>query len=87
MHQINKKEKMKRVLTTDWHPSRIFRVVTGIAALIYGIVKHDNLMGIAGAMLLLMGLSNTGCGAAGGCGVPPSRKTTGKDIEFEEIGR
>jgi hypothetical protein len=55
--------------------------------LIYGIVKHDSLMGIAGAMLLLMGLSNTGCGAAGGCGVPPSRKNAGKDIEFEEIGR
>ncbi len=78
---------MRKVLTTDWHPSRIFRVVTGIAALIYGIVKQDNLMGIAGAMLLLMGISNTGCGAAGGCGVPVSKKDAGREIEFEEVGR
>ncbi len=78
---------MKRVLLTDWHPSRIFRVVTGMAALIYGIVKHDNLMGIAGTMLLLMGLSNTGCGAAGGCGIPSSKKNAGQEIEFDEVGR
>jgi hypothetical protein len=76
---------MKRVLTTDWHPSRIFRVVTGAAALIYGIVKQDNLMGIAGTMLLLMGISNTGCGAAGGCGVPIVKKDEVKEIEFEEV--
>jgi hypothetical protein len=76
---------MKRVLLTDWHPSRIFRVVTGMAALIYGIVKQDNIMGIAGAMLLVTGLSNTGCGAAGGCGIPRAGKSSDKEIEFEEI--
>lgn len=76
---------MKKVLTTDWHPSRIFRVVTGLAALIYGIVKHDNLMGIAGAMLLLMGLSNTGCGANGGCGIPSIRSSSKKDIDYQEL--
>jgi membrane-bound ClpP family serine protease len=76
---------MKRVLLTDWHASRIFRVVTGMAALIYGIVKQDNLMGIAGTMLLLMGLSNTGCGGAGGCGVPMKRNTENKDIEYQEL--
>jgi hypothetical protein len=69
---------MKKVLFTDWHGSRIFRVVTGMAALIYGIVKQDDLMGIAGAMLLVMGLSNTGCGAAGGCGIPTSRPNAKK---------
>lgn len=78
---------MKRVLTTDWHPARIFRVVTGLGALLYGIIKQDSLMGIAGVMLLLMGLSNTGCGASGGCGVPTVRKTESKEIEFEEIKR
>jgi hypothetical protein len=78
---------MRKMLTTDWHPSRIFRVVTGLAALIYGIVKFDNLMGIAGAMLLLMGLTNTGCGGAGGCAVPRVRKSSDKEIEFEEVGK
>jgi hypothetical protein len=70
---------MKQVLTTDWHPARIFRVVTGIGALIYGIVKQDNLM--------LMGLSNTGCGGAAGCGVPTVKKNEAKDIEYEEVGK
>ena len=78
---------MKQVLTTDWHPARIFRVVTGIGALIYGIVKQDSLMGIAGAMLLLMGLSNTGCGGAAGCGVPTVKKNEAKDIEYEEVSK
>jgi len=76
---------MKRILLTDWHASRIFRVVTGAAALIYAIVKQDNIMGLAGAMLLLMGISNTGCGA-GGCGIPV--KSKGKEpesIQYEEV--
>jgi hypothetical protein len=55
-------------LTTDWHAARIFRVATGIAAIVYAIVKQDSLMGLAGGMLLIMGLSNTGCGP-GGCKV------------------
>jgi hypothetical protein len=59
---------MKRVLTTDWHAAMIFRVATGIAAIVYAIVKQDSLMGLAGGMLLIMGLSNTGCGP-GGCKV------------------
>jgi hypothetical protein len=59
---------MRRVLTTDWHAARIFRVVIGIAAITYAVIKHDSLMGLAGGMLLLMGLSNTGCGP-GGCKV------------------
>jgi hypothetical protein len=77
---------MKRILLTDWHVSRIFRVVTGAAALIYAIVKQDNIMGLAGAMLLLMGISNTGCGGAGGCGVPMKRKAIdAESIQFEEV--
>jgi hypothetical protein len=78
---------MKRVLTSDWHASRIFRTVTGLAAIIYAIVKQDNLLGIAGAMLLVMGLSNTGCGAAGGCSVPraKSKQAQSQDVDFEEV--
>jgi hypothetical protein len=58
---------MRKVLTTDWHWSRIFRTVTGVAALIFAVVSRDTVLGLGGAMLLVMGLSNTGCGGSGTC--------------------
>lgn len=78
---------MKKVLTTDWHISRIFRVVTGSAAIIYAIVNQDNLMGIGGAMLLLMGIANIGCGGASGCPRPMKNdvKEKSEQIQFEEV--
>ncbi len=76
---------IKRLLLTDWHAARIFRVVTGAAAIIYAVTRQDNIMGIAGAMLLLMGLSNTGCGA-GGCGIPvKDKKKEPESIQYEEV--
>lgn len=78
---------MKRILTTDWHASRIFRVVTGLAAVIYALVKQDSLLGIAGAMLLIMGLSNTGCGAAGGCQVPVRKSQIKDSAQVEKVNR
>jgi hypothetical protein len=76
---------MRKLLTTDWHASRIFRVGTGLVALIYGIIKQDSLMGIAGVMLLLMGISNIGCGARGGCGIPSTRNSFKKDFDYQEL--
>ena len=77
---------MKKILTTDWHVSRIFRLVTGLAAIIYAIVKADSIMGIAGAMLLLMGLSNTGCGGSSGCGISLHGKSKEQqDIRYDEV--
>jgi hypothetical protein len=79
---------MNKVLTTDWHASRIFRTVMGIAALIYGILKHDNLMSLAGGFLVFMGITNTGCGA-NGCSVPTSQtkhqKNSIGETTFEEV--
>lgn len=79
---------MKRILTTDWHAARIFRVAIGTAALAYGILRHDNLLSLAGSFLLFMGVSNTGCGASG-CSIPgrrthPSGKAM-EDTTFEEV--
>lgn len=79
---------MKKVLTSDWHASRILRTVMGIAALVYGILNHDNLMSLAGGFLLFMGVTNTGCGA-NGCGVPANqanhlKKSIG-ETTFEEV--
>lgn len=66
---------MKRLLTTGWNFMRVFRIVAGVAALTYAIIKHDYLAGIAGSFLLFTGVFNvTGCGA-GGCALPiPPRK-------------
>jgi hypothetical protein len=79
---------MKKVLTTDWHASRILRVAMGVAALVYGIIRHDNLLSLAGGFLLFMGVTNTGCGA-NGCGVPTSRSNQSKksieETTFEEV--
>lgn len=79
---------MKKVLITDWHASRILRVAMGIAALVYGLIRHDNLMILAGNFLLFMGVTNTGCGA-NGCGVPTNRTTQPKksigETTFEEV--
>ena len=79
---------MKKVLTTNWHAARILRTTMGIAALVYGILKHDNLMILAGGFLLFMGVTNTGCGA-NGCGIPTRqtyqpKKSIG-ETTFEEV--
>lgn len=79
---------MKKVMTTNWHAARILRTTMGLAALIYGILKHDNLMILAGGFLLFMGVTNTGCGASG-CGISTrqtnrSEKSIG-ETTFEEV--
>ena len=79
---------MMRVLTSNWHPARILRTVAGLAAVVFGIVKQDSVLGLAGGMLLLMGIADMGCGPAG-CGVPPPRKNTStsatEEITFTEV--
>ena len=79
---------MKALLTTNWNFSRIFRVALGTIAIISAIVRHDTFMGWAGGMILLMGLTNTGC-FAGSCATPAvSKKEIQKESEtitFEEV--
>jgi hypothetical protein len=79
---------MMQVLTRNWHAARILRAVAGLAAVVFGFVKQDSVLGLAGGMLLLMGLADVGCGPAG-CGVPPQKNTSSvaesTDITFTEI--
>jgi hypothetical protein len=79
---------MKALLTTNWNFSRIFRVALGTISIISAIVRHDMFMGWAGGMILLMGLTNTGC-FAGSCATPAvSKKEMQKEPEtttFEEV--
>lgn len=79
---------MKKVLLTNWHPSRIFRVATGLVAVVYAIIQHDSMLGMAGGFLLFMGMTNTGCCGAGGCDVTTSQKTDAiknEQVQFEEV--
>ena len=79
---------MKNILTQNWNPARIFRVAMGIAAVVYAIVSKDSMMGWIGSLLLLMGLSNTGCCGASGCTTPIIKNKAAKashEIDFEEV--
>jgi hypothetical protein len=66
MGYTTSKTQVRKVLTTNWHWSRVFRAVIGVAALVFAIVSRDTVLDLGGAMLLIMGLSNTGCGG-GSC--------------------
>lgn len=79
---------MKKVLLTNWYPSRIFRVATGLVAVVYAIMQHDSMLGMAGGFLLFMGMTNTGCCGAGGCNVTTTPKTDTikhEHVQFEEV--
>ena len=62
-----------KILSSPWTFPRIFRAVVGLAALIFGFVKHDSVMGLVGGLVLLMAITNTGC-AGGSCSVPPRKE-------------
>lgn len=78
---------MKQLLTANWNGARIFRVGLGVAAIIYAIYHHDNTMGWAGAILLIMGLTNTGCCATTSCSTysTSKNKSDDKEVQFEEV--
>ena len=64
---------MMKLLTSNWHMGRIFRAVVGLIGLGLGLFWKDSLMGLAGGILLFMGLTDTGCGPKG-CAVPTQKK-------------
>lgn len=82
---------MKALLTTSWSFMRVLRVGMGIAALIFAFKDHDYMLGIAGGLLLVMGMMNIGCCGMNGCSVNarPAKKNTAKkteeEIVFEEV--
>lgn len=84
---------MKRILTTGWTFSRILRLVAGLAVFYYAIVNHDQVIGIAGGLMIFMGIMNIGICGAGSCDTPRSKysatvKPSGKEpenISYEEV--
>lgn len=61
---------MKTLLTKGWNLMRVMRLVTGIAGMIYAVISHELILGIAGVFLVLLSLFNAGCCCTGSCSLP-----------------
>ncbi len=64
---------------------RALRVIMGVIAFGQAFVIQDWILGIAGALLLVMGIFNIGCCGVNGCGVNYRAKSIKKQNEFEEV--
>ncbi|WP_341837840.1 hypothetical protein WJU16_08225 [Chitinophaga pollutisoli] len=53
----------------NWTIMRFVRLAVGLAAVIYAIVDQQLLLGVAGVMLMLMGIFNAGCCSGASCPV------------------
>lgn len=49
---------------------RFVRFAIGLGALIYAVADKQLLIGIAGVLLILMGIFNAGCCCSGSCTIP-----------------
>lgn len=71
----------------NWNLSRWIRLALGIIILIQAVVAADVMVGVMGAMLIVMPLLNVGCcSTAGYCST--GKSGSGKDLsqtEFEEV--
>ncbi len=63
---------------------RVLRVVMVIVAAGQAVIIHDWILGLAGALLLVMGIFNVGCCGVNGC-APTYRKTATEQQDFEEV--
>jgi hypothetical protein len=75
---------MKRLLI-EWNAFRIIRLLIGIAALAQGIIQKEGLVLVAASWILFGTLSNKGCCGSGGCSVPKSNQSLGREVEYEEV--
>lgn len=78
---------LRQMLTTDWHLMRILRVVFGSFFLVQAFNMSDVLIGLAGALFLYQGITNTGCCGATCMNNMPLNKAENeeKEINYEEI--
>lgn len=77
---------MKETILHNWNFMRVLRLIIGIALLMQGIMRHDGLMAILGAVFSLMPILNIGCCGTNGCAISP-KKTDNKteETDYEEI--
>ena len=76
-------------LLKGWNWVRVFRLVVGIAALVQGILYHNNVLWMMGGLLLVQAVFNMGCCGVGGCAIPAKSQSKNqestKPIEYEEV--
>ena len=76
-------------LLKGWNWVRVFRLVVGTAALVQGILYHNNILWMMGGLLLVQAVFNMGCCGIGGCAVPAKSQSKNqesiKPIEYEEV--
>ena len=77
-----------KTLLSNWNLFRVLRFVVGIAAIIQGIANNETIFAIAGGLLTLMAIGNTGCCGVNGCAVnaKPVSKKNEKGV-YEEVDR
>lgn len=80
---------MWSAIRSNWGFMRIVRLLAGIAALWQAIVMKDNLLGAAGALLIIMSVFNIGCCGVNSCSVRQPRNGGSsenlKDVEYETV--
>ena len=72
-------------LLIGWNAFRVIRLLIGIAALVQGIIQKEGLVLAAGSWILFGALFNRGCCGSGGCTVPTSNQSSGKEVAYEEV--
>ncbi|MFT3946008.1 MAG: hypothetical protein QM763_03455 [Agriterribacter sp.] len=80
---------MKASIISGWNAMRILRAAMGIVTLIFAFMDQDFLLGIAGGLLLGMGIMNISCCGVSGCNVHSysnkAIKKNKEEIQYEEV--
>ena len=77
---------MKHILLKNWNIIRFLRLGIGLAIIVQAIVAKDILFGFAGLLFTSMALFNAACCGVGACTTPSSsKKSTSKEISYEEV--
>ncbi len=78
----------KQTLTTNWHASRVIRVLFGLILAYQALSTADLFAGFVSAFFLYQGITNTGCCGAGSCSTGMSDyegNEPNSKVSFEEI--
>lgn len=76
---------MMRTILTQWTWMRALRLVLALMILAQGIVIHDAMYIVVGALFASMAVFNTGCCAGNSCTVNSSAKKSIEDTTYEEV--
>jgi len=80
---------MKTLLLKNWNLMRLLRLAIGVWALIEAFQTRQVLLGLMGALLVVMAVMNIGCCGVSGCNTPmKTRKNSSQkpeEINYEEI--